>query len=675
MADDARRRAASATVDQAQGGRPLHPRARATTSTTSCCPACCTWRSSAARTPTRASSRSTPRGRQAHARRGRGRHRRAARAAQARLDADALRRHAGGARDRQGALPGPGGRLRHRRDEVHRRGRRGAGRASTTSCCQAITTPQQAIAPARRDPRREGGPDRQPDLPLGGGRQGGDRRGVRASRPRSSSLDTFYPRCHPSPLETCGCVADVNPATGQRDDLHDVSRRRTRIARCSRIVAGLPEQNIRIISPDIGGGFGNKVPIYPGYVVATAASLLIGRPVKWVEDRTENLISTGFARDYHMDGELAIDEDGQDARACASRCSATTARSSPTRSRRSSRPGSSTSSPARTTSRRRTSSRTARTRTRRRAASPIAARSGSPRRRTSSSAWSQSAALELGHGPGRDPAQELHPARAVPVHVGHRVRVRQRRLPEGDDRSRWTSSATHELRKEQAEQAREGRADGDRGRQLHRGRRRRTGQALRHRRAADVRLRGAARPPDRQGDPQARRRSRRARATRRRSRRSSPRSSASPPQRHRGARRATPTTRRTVSAPTRSRCTPVGWRGHSDGLAQAPREGEEDRRAPARGASRGHRVGRRQVLRQGLARQSQDDPGRRVRRVHEPARGHGGRARGRELLRPAEHDVPVRHVRGGGRHRPGHRPGQGAAGWSRWTTAGCGSTR
>ena len=43
------------------------------------------------------------------------------------------------------------------------------------------------------------------------------------------------------------------------------------------IVAGLPEHQIRIISPDIGGGFGNKVPIYPGYVVATAASLLIGR--------------------------------------------------------------------------------------------------------------------------------------------------------------------------------------------------------------------------------------------------------------------------------------------------------------------------------------------------------------------------------------------------------------
>ena len=52
------------------------------------------------------------------------------------------------------------------------------------------------------------------------------------------------------------------------------------------LVAGLPEENIRIVSPDIGGGFGNKVPVYPGYVVATAASLLLGHPVKWIEDRT-----------------------------------------------------------------------------------------------------------------------------------------------------------------------------------------------------------------------------------------------------------------------------------------------------------------------------------------------------------------------------------------------------
>ncbi|HEX2363153.1 MAG TPA: molybdopterin cofactor-binding domain-containing protein, partial [Jiangellaceae bacterium] len=77
------------------------------------------------------------------------------------------------------------------------------------------------------------------------------------------------------------------------------------------IVAGLPEHKIRIVSPDIGGGFGNKVGIYPGYVLAVVGSILTGRPVKWVEDRAENLMSTSFARDYHMHTEIAATQAGK----------------------------------------------------------------------------------------------------------------------------------------------------------------------------------------------------------------------------------------------------------------------------------------------------------------------------------------------------------------------------
>jgi aerobic carbon-monoxide dehydrogenase large subunit len=123
-------------------------------------------------------------------------------------------------------------------------------------------------------------------------------------------LHTFYPRCHPAPLETCGCVADVDAITGKAT-IHMTSQAPHAIRTVFALVTGLPEQNIRVISPDIGGGFGNKVPVYPGYVVATAASLLIGRPVKWVEDRTENLMSTGYARDFHMTGDLALDKEGK----------------------------------------------------------------------------------------------------------------------------------------------------------------------------------------------------------------------------------------------------------------------------------------------------------------------------------------------------------------------------
>ncbi|MGZ6272090.1 MAG: molybdopterin cofactor-binding domain-containing protein, partial [Candidatus Limnocylindrales bacterium] len=69
-------------------------------------------------------------------------------------------------------------------------------------------------------------------------------------------------------------------------------------------VAGLAEHMIRIRCNDIGGGFGNKVPVYPGYVCAIAGSIVAGVPIKWIEDRSENLMSTGFARDYVMHAEM-----------------------------------------------------------------------------------------------------------------------------------------------------------------------------------------------------------------------------------------------------------------------------------------------------------------------------------------------------------------------------------
>src|SRR5215216_253641 len=173
----------------------------------------------------------------------------------------------------------------------------------------AVTTPQAALeegAPLIRDDK-EGKTDNRIYHWEAGDKEATDR--LFGEADRVVTLDTHYPRCHPAPLECCGCVADVNPATGKAT-IYMTSQAPHAHRTVFAMVAGLPEQNIQIVSPDIGGGFGNKVPIYPGYVVATAASLLLGRPVKWIEDRTGNLISTGFARDYHMHGELAV-KDGR----------------------------------------------------------------------------------------------------------------------------------------------------------------------------------------------------------------------------------------------------------------------------------------------------------------------------------------------------------------------------
>src|SRR5438094_2172450 len=174
----------------------------------------------------------------------------------------------------------------------------------------AVPTPQQALAegaPVIRDDK-EGQTSNHIYHWEAGDKDATERAFAEADR--VVALDTFYPRCHPAPLECCGCVADVNPATG-KTTIYMTSQAPHAHRTVFALVAGLPEQNIQIISPDIGGGFGNKVPIYPGYVVATAASLLLGRPVKWIEDRTGNLISTGFARDFHMEGDLALRADGK----------------------------------------------------------------------------------------------------------------------------------------------------------------------------------------------------------------------------------------------------------------------------------------------------------------------------------------------------------------------------
>jgi carbon-monoxide dehydrogenase large subunit len=122
--------------------------------------------------------------------------------------------------------------------------------------------------------------------------------------------EIVFPRVHPAPLETCAAVADYDRidekltlwCTTQAPHAH-----RTLYAD----FAGIPEHRIRVISPDIGGGFGNKVPIYPAYICAIVGSMLTGRPVKWTEDRTENLTAGAFARDYVMQGEIAATSDGR----------------------------------------------------------------------------------------------------------------------------------------------------------------------------------------------------------------------------------------------------------------------------------------------------------------------------------------------------------------------------
>ena len=100
---------------------------------------------------------------------------------------------------------------------------------------------------------------------------------TRPSRPPRSRVaeDIYIPRIHVASIETCGCVADWDPVR-QQLTLHMTSQAPHAIRTVLALVAGgagLPiyEQNIRVKTHDIGGGFGGKVPVYPGYVLAVAA--------------------------------------------------------------------------------------------------------------------------------------------------------------------------------------------------------------------------------------------------------------------------------------------------------------------------------------------------------------------------------------------------------------------
>ncbi|MDA9856435.1 aerobic carbon-monoxide dehydrogenase large subunit, partial [Paracoccaceae bacterium] len=114
----------------------------------------------------------------------------------------------------------------------------------------------------------------------------------------------------PCPLETCGCVASMDKINGKLT-LWGTFQAPHAIRTVVSLISGIEEHNIRVISPDIGGGFGNKVGAYAGYVCSVVASIVTGQPVKWIEDRMDNLMTTAFARDYWMQGKISATKDGK----------------------------------------------------------------------------------------------------------------------------------------------------------------------------------------------------------------------------------------------------------------------------------------------------------------------------------------------------------------------------
>ncbi len=111
----------------------------------------------------------------------------------------------------------------------------------------------------------------------------------------------------PMPLETRGVVAEyVDDRLTVWTSTQFPHIARTMLAR----VLGLRESSIRVIAPDVGGGFGGKSEIYPEEYVVPWLARRLGRPVRWIEDRAEHMVAACHARDVRIEIEAAVHEDG-----------------------------------------------------------------------------------------------------------------------------------------------------------------------------------------------------------------------------------------------------------------------------------------------------------------------------------------------------------------------------
>jgi carbon-monoxide dehydrogenase large subunit len=112
-----------------------------------------------------------------------------------------------------------------------------------------------------------------------------------------------------SSVEPRAAVALYQPATGELT-LYNTNQNPHLIRLLLALTMNYPEHKIRVIAPDVGGGFGTKIYLYPDEVVACYAAMKLGRPVKWVETRSEYLRATVHGRDHITDFEAAYKRDG-----------------------------------------------------------------------------------------------------------------------------------------------------------------------------------------------------------------------------------------------------------------------------------------------------------------------------------------------------------------------------
>jgi carbon-monoxide dehydrogenase large subunit len=130
-----------------------------------------------------------------------------------------------------------------------------------------------------------------------------------AASDRTISLDLVNQRVIPFPLEPRAVNASYE--FGGKLTLYISHQIPHMLRRMLAENLGFPEQKLRVVSPDVGGGFGPKMHVYPEEVVLCHATQLLGRPVKWTETRSENMVATTHGRDHRTKVDVAVRKDGK----------------------------------------------------------------------------------------------------------------------------------------------------------------------------------------------------------------------------------------------------------------------------------------------------------------------------------------------------------------------------
>jgi len=132
-----------------------------------------------------------------------------------------------------------------------------------------------------------------------------------AAAPQKVTLSLVNNRLVPNAMETRAAIGDFDPATGDHT-LYTTSQNPHVIRLLmGAFVLGLPEHKLRVVAPDVGGGFGSKIFHYAEEAVVTWAAAQLRRPVKWTSDRSEAFMTDAHGRDHETTVTLAMDADGK----------------------------------------------------------------------------------------------------------------------------------------------------------------------------------------------------------------------------------------------------------------------------------------------------------------------------------------------------------------------------